>query len=104
MKVRVLQDVSGTVFNDPNGLRRGQLVDWPDEIALRYMHHHLVEHPDTADQSPEERKAWADKAHAAMLAFALPHLEEIKKVQEEAHRANVRATTADAKRRRGGWH
>jgi hypothetical protein len=92
MKVRSLRDVAGTVLGDTNGLRRGQIVDWPDEYALRQMHFGHVEHPDAKDQTPEERKAWADKAREAMRAQALPHLEEIQRQYEDMRRGNISAT------------
>jgi hypothetical protein len=103
MKVRAVRDVSGVVMNDTNGLRRGQIVDWPESYALLQLHAGVVEHPDHADQSREDRKFWADKARDAMIAKQRPHLDEIARQYAEMRGESEKATKADAKRRLG-WH
>jgi hypothetical protein len=37
VKIKSLISVQGTVMNDPLGVRRGQVVDWPDEIAETWI-------------------------------------------------------------------
>jgi hypothetical protein len=103
VKVKVLKDVAGTVMGDTNGLKRGQVVDWPEDVALRQMYFGLVEPLDAAEETPEQRKVRTDKAREAMRAHALPMQEAARAMYEEAQRANIAATKADAKRRLG-WH
>jgi hypothetical protein len=82
MKVKVVHGVQGGILNDTVNVPRGQIVDWPEDYALRQLYLGNVEHPDAASQLPEERKALLDRAREAYLAHAVPMLEAAQAVHK----------------------
>jgi hypothetical protein len=99
-----LQDVSGTVFGDPNGLRRGQVIELDEPVALRYMHSGLVEPLDAADETPAEHRARMDRAHEAVVAYMEPAREAVRKEREQHRRELEASVKAEKETQRRGWY
>jgi hypothetical protein len=65
MKIKSLITVQGTVMNDDRGVQRGQVVDWPKEVAEAWIKSGFAQ----ADWRAEPGPAYQEQEHRHMTGW-----------------------------------
>jgi hypothetical protein len=85
LKQRILFDILGGFHNRPSGVKRGEIVDLEDDVALRYQHMGYCEDVDAAEQTDRQRKERADEAKAAWEAYGKRQLDHVARNRTRQH-------------------
>jgi hypothetical protein len=81
----MLVDVLGSFHNNASGVKRGEIVELPEEVADRYRHLGYCEDLDAAEQTDRQRKERADLAQQAFEAYGKRRLANIERSRVAQH-------------------
>lgn len=93
VQVRMLIDVVAG-FHNMDGVQRGDVVTLPESHALRYEYFGYCEPVDAADETPQQRKARADRTAERVKAWLAAKNAEIERSRLEARHRPSTATAA----------
>jgi hypothetical protein len=86
VRVRMLIDTTSTFHNNPDGVKRGDIVALPEADALRYEYFQYCEPISAADETPSMRKERVDRTTAAVQRYMADKLADVERSRLAARR------------------